>query len=121
VYVVPSVVGIVIATKRCAFSVPETLRKYPPLVTLNRVVTKPYVLPGTAVKLKTGTKIVIPVHAIHYDPKYYADPEAFEPDRFSDENVHNLHPNTYMPFGDGPRFCIGTDLVVATINRSFGQ
>lgn len=90
------------------FSFSETLRKYPPLVTLNRVVTKPYVLPGTMIKLKTGTKIVIPVHAIHYDPKYYADPEAFEPDRFSDENVHNLHPNTYMPFGDGPRFCIGT-------------
>ena len=85
----------------------ETLRKYPPLVTLNRVVTKPYILPGTQIELKTGTKIVIPVHAIHYDPKYYSNPEAFDPDRFSDENIHNLQPNTYMPFGDGPRFCIG--------------
>jgi len=82
-------------------------------VTLNRVVTKPYVIPGTQIKLKTGTKIVIPVHAIHYDPKYYSDPEAFEPDRFSDENIHNLHPNTYMPFGDGPRFCIGTSFIAS--------
>lgn len=89
------------------------MRKYPPLVTLNRVVTKPYVIPGTQIKLKTGTKIVIPVHAIHYDPKYYSDPEAFEPDRFSDENIHNLHPNTYMPFGDGPRFCIGTFFIAS--------
>lgn len=85
----------------------ETLRKYPPLVTLNRCVTKPYTLPGTKIKLSTGTKIVIPVHAIHHDPKYYTDPYAFEPERFSEENSHNLHPNTYMPFGDGPRFCIG--------------
>lgn len=76
-------------------------------MTLNRVVTKPYVIPGTQIKLKIGTKIVVPVHAIHYDPKYYSDPEAFEPDRFSDENIHNIQPNTYMPFGDGPRFCIG--------------
>jgi len=91
-----------------SLSFSETLRKYPPLVTLNRVVTKPYVIPGTQIKLKIGTKIVVPVHAIHYDPKYYSDPEAFEPDRFSDENIHNIQPNTYMPFGDGPRFCIGT-------------
>ncbi|VVC43860.1 Cytochrome P450, E-class, group I,Cytochrome P450,Cytochrome P450, conserved site [Cinara cedri] len=85
----------------------ETLRKYPPLVTLNRVVTKPYVIPETNIKLKTGTKVVIPVHAIHYDSKYYSDPYDFNPERFSEENVHNLYPNTYMPFGDGPRFCIG--------------
>lgn len=85
----------------------ETLRKYPPLVTLNRVVTKPYVIPKTNIKLNTGTKIIIPVHAIHHDAKYYSDPYDFNPDRFSEENVDNLHPNTYMPFGDGPRFCIG--------------
>lgn len=77
-------------------------------MTLNRVVTRPYVIPETNVTLETGTKIVIPVHAIHYDAKYYPDPHAFDPERFSDENVHGLQPNTYMPFGDGPRFCIGT-------------
>jgi len=77
-------------------------------VTLNRVVTEPYTIPETNVTLKTGTKIVIPVHAIHYDAKYYPDPDAFDPERFSDENARRLRPNTYMPFGDGPRFCIGT-------------
>lgn len=61
--------------------------------------------------MKTGTKIVIPVHAIHYDSKYYSNPEDFEPERFSEENAHNLHPNTYIPFGDGPRFCIGMILI----------
>lgn len=76
--------------------------------------TKSYVIPGTQTELKTGTKIVIPVHAIHYDPKYYPDPYAFEPDRFSDENIHNIQPNTYMPFGDGPRFCIGTSYSIAS-------
>jgi len=85
----------------------ETLRKYPPLVALNRVVTKPYVIPGTDIKLKPGTKIIIPAHGLHYDSKYYPDPETFDPERFSDENAHKLHPNTYVPFGDGPRICIG--------------
>lgn len=85
----------------------ETLRKYPPLSTLNRVVTKPYVIPGTNIKLKTGTKIIIPAHALHFDSKYYPDPDDFDPERFSDENMNKIHPNTYMPFGDGPRFCIG--------------
>lgn len=74
---------------------------------MNRIVTKPYTIPETNIKLNTGTKIIIPVHTIHYDPKYYTDPETFNPDRFSEENIHNMHPNTYMPFGDGPRICIG--------------
>lgn len=85
----------------------ETLRKYPPLVTLNRVVTRSYVLPGTKIKLKPGTKIIIPVYGLHYDPKFFKNPYTFDPERFSEENVHNLVPNTYIPFGEGPRFCIG--------------
>ncbi|XP_050539634.1 probable cytochrome P450 6a13 isoform X3 [Daktulosphaira vitifoliae] len=84
----------------------ETLRRYPPLVFLTRVVTKPYTLPDTNITLENGTKILIPVRSLHYDCKYFPNPNEFDPERFSDENINKLHPNTYMPFGDGPRQCI---------------
>lgn len=46
--------------------------------------------------------------AIHHDPKYYPNPNTFDPERFSDENKKNIHPNTYLPFGNGPRACIAS-------------
>lgn len=85
----------------------ETLRKYPILATLDRVVTKDYQLPGEDILLKKGTKVFISLKGIHNDPKYYPDPDKFDPERFSQENKVNRHPCAYMPFGEGPRICIG--------------
>mgnify|MGYP004578952509 FL=1 len=44
---------------------------------------------------------------LHKDPKYYSDPQRYDPDRFSDENKENIKQCAYMPFGDGPRVCVG--------------
>lgn len=49
----------------------------------------------------------IPIWSLHRDPKYYDDPEKFDPERFYDENKHKIKPYTYLPFGIGPRNCIG--------------
>lgn len=49
----------------------------------------------------------IPVAAIHHDPQYYTNPKKFEPERFSDENKSKINPSAYLPFGTGPRNCIG--------------
>lgn len=49
--------------------------------------------------------MVISVYGIQRDPEYYPDPEKFDPDRFN-EGVH-INPYTYLPFGEGPRNCIG--------------
>ena len=52
-------------------------------------------------------KIVIPVTGIHRNPKFYPNPDKFDPERFSKENSHSLVPYTDLSFGEGPRFCIG--------------
>ncbi|XP_044259566.1 probable cytochrome P450 6a13 isoform X2 [Tribolium madens] len=85
----------------------ETLRKYPPLPGLIRICNKKYKVPGTDFVIEKGTKIWIPVLGLHRDPEYYPNPEKFDPERFSEENKRQRHPYTYLPFGEGPRICIG--------------
>jgi len=50
----------------------------------------------------------MPTCSIHHDPKYYPNPEKFDPERFSDENKDSINPFAYFPFGLGPRNCIGS-------------
>ncbi|BES88396.1 cytochrome P450 [Nesidiocoris tenuis] len=85
----------------------ETLRIYPPAVALSRAVTKPYEVPGTSgLVLPAGSTINIPTYALHHDPQYFPEPEKFIPERF-DESNNSIRKGTYLPFGGGPRICIG--------------
>lgn len=91
----------------------ETLRKWPPATVTNREVTKDYVIESEKpdeipLLLEKGTAVLIPIAAIHRDEKYYSEPQKFDPERFNDENKHKIHPSTYIPFGAGPRNCIGS-------------
>ncbi|XP_049869526.1 cytochrome P450 9e2-like [Pectinophora gossypiella] len=91
----------------------ETLRKWSAALIMDRVCTKPYELPppregGKPFPLKVGDIVYNMVNTIHMDPEYFPEPEKFDPDRFSDENKHNIKPFTFMPFGMGPRNCIGS-------------
>ncbi|XP_044761018.1 probable cytochrome P450 6a14 [Coccinella septempunctata] len=85
----------------------ETLRKYPPLSSLYRICTETYQLPGTDVVLEKGTRVLIPTYGIHHDPEYYLDPEKFDPDRFGADRRGAKLDCTFLPFGIGPRVCIG--------------
>lgn len=58
-------------------------------------------------QIPEGTGISIATWGFHHDPQYFPDPEKFDPERFSEQNKHNIKPFTYMPFGLGPRNCIG--------------
>ncbi|XP_031330452.1 probable cytochrome P450 6a17 [Photinus pyralis] len=85
----------------------ETLRKYPPLPMLNRKCVMDYKVPGTDFLIEKGTSVVIPLYGLHHDPEYFPDPERFDPERFNEENKKKMVPYSYMPFGEGPRLCIG--------------
>lgn len=74
--------------------------------TLHRVINKDYPLPNGGIAPK-GTFLVVPAISFHHDPELFPNPQHFDPDRFSDENKLNRHPFAYLPFGDGPRNCIG--------------
>lgn len=64
-------------------------------------------MPGTHCTIKKGTPVVISVEGVHWDPEYYPNPEKFDPERFSlDEKIKRPH-YSYIPFGEGPRICIG--------------
>nr|ALX81392.1 cytochrome P450 [Liposcelis entomophila] len=83
----------------------ETLRLYPSVPVISRrleeeIKIKDYVFPA-------GTYTPIFIYKIHRDPRFYPDPEKFDPDRFLPEKIQGRHPYSYIPFSAGPRNCIG--------------
>ncbi|XP_015177367.1 PREDICTED: cytochrome P450 9e2-like [Polistes dominula] len=109
----------------------ETLRKYPPAVFMDRLCAKRTVIPpslpdGKEIVIEPETTLWIPCYGFHHDPKYFLNPDKFDPERFNDENKHNINPYTFFPFGLGPRKCIGerfalmeTKVVIINILQKF--
>lgn len=92
--------------------VQEILRLYPPLPFLDRecdnIGEKGYSLePVSEFTIPNKMPVYIPIYAIQRDEKYFPNPEEFNPERFAPENKDNIVPYSYMPFGIGPRACIG--------------
>ncbi|XP_028171820.1 cytochrome P450 6k1-like isoform X1 [Ostrinia furnacalis] len=84
----------------------ETLRKYPAMGYLDRIAARDYEI-DEKLTIPAGTTIYVNAVGMHYDPDYFPDPMKFDPDRFLPEREHEIKPFTYMPFGEGPRNCIG--------------
>ncbi|XP_077563284.1 cytochrome P450 3A41-like [Haemaphysalis longicornis] len=112
--------GLDVVTKlkylHCVVS--EALRMYPPGTRIERSTAEDYVLGDTGIKLKKGDLVAIPVYAMHHDRQYFPDPSAFKPERFSEENVGSIQPYTYLPFGAGPRNCIGMRFALQAVKLS---
>ena len=57
--------------------------------------------------IEKGTAVYIPLMGIHNDPQVWKNPDDYDPERFNEENKHSRHPYMYLPFGEGPKYCIG--------------
>ncbi|XP_073954723.1 cytochrome P450 6B2-like [Choristoneura fumiferana] len=88
----------------------EGMRIFPSLGYLMRKCEKPYTIPDTNITIDKGVKVIIPVKSLHADPLYWDKPEEFRPDRFHPDNVSKISKHVYLPFGEGPRACIGERL-----------
>ncbi|XP_019699655.2 cytochrome P450 6k1-like isoform X2 [Harpegnathos saltator] len=84
----------------------ETMRMYPVVSVLDREVVKSYKIPNSDLVIEKGMSVYISLLGMHYDPEYFPNPEEFDPERFSPDNIHKIPSCAYMPFGEGPRKCI---------------
>lgn len=85
----------------------ETLRKHPSVDFLMRTANNAYPVPDSDLVIPKGTLLIIPTYALQHDPDYFPDPDRFDPERFNETNRAKRHPFVYLPFGEGPRNCIG--------------
>jgi cytochrome P450 len=104
--------------------VKESMRLYPPAWGTSRDVIEDVEIGGYPVK--KGSPVVMSFHAMHRDPRYWDEPERFNPERFNPENEKRIPKYVYLPFGAGPRVCIGNTfammearLILATIAQRF--
>ncbi len=82
----------------------ETMRLYPPIHIGNRFVIEDTTISGY--DLQAGTRVMASIYLSHRDERYWDEPEEFRPARFGPES-ERVPPFTYIPFGGGPRVCIG--------------
>jgi cytochrome P450 len=104
--------------------VKEAMRLYPPAWSVGRVAIEDvqigeYFLPK-------GTRAALHIYHVHHSPALWDNPEAFDPDRFSPEREASVPRYAYIPFGGGPRVCIGNHfammeakLILATVASRF--
>ncbi|KAM6157229.1 cytochrome P450 3A9-like [Erethizon dorsatum] len=101
----PATYDVLIQMDYLDMVVNEILRLYPVTGRLERACKKDVEING--VVIPKGSLVMIPIYALHRDPKYWKEPEEFCPERFSKKNKDNIDPYIYLPFGTGPRNCIG--------------
>ncbi|XP_017777880.1 PREDICTED: cytochrome P450 9e2-like [Nicrophorus vespilloides] len=91
----------------------ETLRKWPPTPSTDRICVKDYTIPPERpdekpLIIEKGITIWFPIYGLQRDPNLFEDPERFDPERFSDENKSKIDAASFLTFGIGPRNCIGS-------------
>lgn len=100
----------------------EALRLYPPAAMLSRTALKPDTLCER--EIRAGDTVIIPIYALHRNRLLWPDADAFQPERFADRKAIPRY--GYLPFGDGPRICIGASfalqevvIILATLLANF--
>ncbi|XP_023245011.1 cytochrome P450 6k1-like [Copidosoma floridanum] len=85
----------------------ETIRIYPPVPTVDRRTKEDYKIPGTGVTIQKGTPIFVSLYGMHLDPRFFKQPEIYDPSRFAGGQTVS---DAFLPFGLGPRMCPGVKL-----------
>lgn len=88
----------------------DSLRLYPPAPVMTRLANQDLDLAGT--RVPKGSLIVIPIFVLHRHQRLWDDPNRFDPDRFLPENEAKYPRTQFMPFGFGPRICIGSSFAL---------
>jgi cytochrome P450 len=83
----------------------ESMRLYPPAVAIARQAAESVEIGG--VPVERGALLFVSVYSIHHDARWFADPEQFQPARFSSDRANANSEHAFLPFGLGPRACIG--------------
>lgn len=83
----------------------ETLRLYPPIHVGNRRAACDMQVDGYAIP--AGNRVMLSIYLAHRDPQHWSEPEQFRPERFLRQQAHEVTAFSYIPFGGGPRNCIG--------------
>ncbi|XP_070160270.1 cytochrome P450 6B5-like [Polyergus mexicanus] len=85
----------------------ETLRKYPVADIIMRQSSTAYTFTNSEVTIPKDQIVIIPVYGIHFNPEIYPKPENYDPERFIGEEAPSRQAMHFIPFGHGPRNCIG--------------
>lgn len=91
----------------------ETLRLYPPAFRVDRVASADYEYKG--IKMKKGQVWTASIYSLHHDASIYPDPFKFDPERFNEENKKKRDNGAFIPFGNGPRICVGMRFALVEI------
>ena len=97
----------------------ETLRMHGPATNMTRYCTETVEIDLPKDKkllIEKGTIVMFPIAMLHNDPEYFPNPKKFDPDRFAPENggvKAYMERGVFMPFGDGPRICVGSRFAYA--------
>lgn len=112
------------ALEHTAHVIQESLRLYPPFWMIDRVAISDDEIGG--IHIPAGVMVIPYIYGIHRNQEIWDAPEVFDPTRFAREKVKARHPFSYIPFGGGPRVCIGNNmamlqilLIVATLVRRY--
>ncbi|XP_061488881.1 cytochrome P450 4B1-like [Rhineura floridana] len=90
----------------CTLCIKESLRLYPPVPGVSRELSKPITF-FDGRTLPEGSWVAVSIYLIHRNPIIWKNPEVFDPQRFSPENISGQNSHAFLPFAAGPRNCIG--------------
>ncbi|EDW00775.1 probable cytochrome P450 4d14 [Drosophila grimshawi] len=97
----------------------ESLRLYPPVPMIGRNLTEDITLDGK--RFPADSNLILLIYHAQRDPEYFPEPEKFNPDRFSPENINNIDVFAFAPFSAGPRNCIGQKFAMLEMKSTISK